>query len=188
MHVRRTVFALVRGLERVSTVSGVVAALLILPLVLVTCAEVFSRYVLGSSTAWGFELGYMGMGAHFLLGAAYTLKIRGHIRIDILYGYYPERLKAALDLAGYLLLILPFCIWLSMGLWEHMREAYEWGETTGASGWNPIVWPFRLILVTGFALLAVQICAEILRCLLVLFGGASTLDDNQPLEAKAKEV
>ncbi|MCP1675734.1 TRAP-type mannitol/chloroaromatic compound transport system permease small subunit [Natronocella acetinitrilica] len=169
-------------LERVSLGSGVIAALLILPLVTAICVEVVSRYVFGAPTTWAYELGYMGMGAHFLLGAAYTLKVRGHIRIDLLYALYPEKVKAAFDLAGYSLLILPFCVWMTLGFWEYTVEAYEWGETSGASAWNPKIWPYRLTMMMGFTLLAIQLIAEILRCLAVLVGAAETLDDARGIK------
>lgn len=164
-------------LERVSLGSGVIAALLIVPLVVATCIEVVSRYVFGAPTTWSYEIGYMGMGAHFLLGGAYTLKARGHIRIDLLYAFYPERVKAAFDFLGYACLTLPLCVWLVFGFWEYTVEAYQWGETTGASAWNPRVWPFRVIMMTAFLLLAVQLVAELLRCLAVLFGQAKSLDE-----------
>lgn len=170
-----------RLLERISFGSGVVAALLIAPLVLATCFEVFSRYVLGSPTIWAYEIASMGMGAHFLLGGAYTMMVGAHVRIDLFYGLYPERLKAALDLVGYGCLILPFCIWLGYGLWEYFVEAYEWGETSGASAWNPVIWPFRLVLFAGIVLLGIQVMAEILRCLAVLFGTSTSLDERRPV-------
>lgn len=170
-----------RSLERISFGSGVVAAMLIGPLVLATCIEVFSRYVLGRPTIWAYEIAYMGMGAHFLLGGAYTMMIGAHVRIDLIYGLYPERLKAAVDLIGYAGLILPFCIWLGYGLWWYFVEAYQWGETSGASAWNPVIWPFRLVLCAGIVLLGIQVLAEILRCLAVLFGTSASLDERRPI-------
>jgi len=170
-----------RFLERISFGTGVIAAMLIGPLVLATCVEVFSRYVLGRPTIWAYEIAYMGMGAHFLLGGAYTLLLGAHVRIDLIYGLYPERLKAAVDLIGYTILVLPFCIWLGYGLWEYFVEAYVWGETSGASAWNPVVWPFRLVLFAGIALLGIQIVAEILRCLAVLSGESASLDERRPI-------
>ncbi len=169
-------------LERVSLGSGVIAALLILPLVVATCVEVVSRYVFGAPTTWSYEIGYMGMGAHFLLGAAYTLKMRGHIRIDLLYAFYPERVKAGFDFLGYAILTLPLCVWLVFGFWEYTVEAYRWGGTTGASAWNPLVWPYRTIMMTGFLLLAIQLVAELLRCLAVLFGQAKSLDEARGIQ------
>lgn len=171
----------IRTLEMVSLGSGVIAGLIILPLVAATCLEVFSRYVLSSPTSWSYELGTMGMGAHFLLGAAYTLKHRAHIRIDIFYARYPVRVQALFDLAGYALLILPFCLWLIVGFWEHTVEAWVWKERSGISAWNPPAWPYRLVMMIGFVLLAIQVMAEILRCVAVLFGRLPSLNVDNPL-------
>lgn len=169
-------------LDRLTLGTGVVAAILIGPLVVATCVEVISRYVFGSPTIWAYEIGYMGMGAHFLLGGGYALLKRGHIRIDLIYAFYPERVKALFDLLGYALLVLPFCVWVSFGLWEYTQEAYHWGETSGASAWNPLIWPYRAIMLLGIAMLGVQVVAEILRCLAVLFGSARSLDEGRPSE------
>jgi TRAP-type mannitol/chloroaromatic compound transport system permease small subunit len=175
--------ATARLLERISLGTGIIAALLIAPLVLATCFEVFSRYVLGRPTIWAYEIGYMGMGAHFLLGGAYTLMVGGHIRVDVIYARYSERWKATLDLLGYSLLVLPFCAWLGYGFWEYFEEAYHWGERSGASAWNPQIWPFRLIMFTGIVLLGIQTVAEILRCLSVIVGETASLDESRRLEA-----
>jgi TRAP-type mannitol/chloroaromatic compound transport system permease small subunit len=171
-----------RFLERVSLGSGIVAASLIVPLVVATCIEVFSRYVLGRPTIWAYEVGYMGMGAHFLLGGAYTLLVGGHIRVDLIYARYSERTKAAVDLCGFALLMLPFCVWLGYALWGYFIEAYQWGERSGASAWNPVIWPFRLVLFAGIALLGLQVLAEILRCLAVLSGASRSLDEGRPAQ------
>ena len=53
-----------------------------IPLIAASCYEVFSRYVLGEPTLWAFEIGYMVMGTHFLIGLAYTLRERGHAWAD----------------------------------------------------------------------------------------------------------
>ena len=166
---------LARLLEKFSLGGGVIAAILIVPLMLAISWEVFSRYVLGSPTIWAYELGYMGLGAHFILGGAYTLKAGAHIRIDILYARFHPKWQALLDLVLYLGLLLPFTLWLTWGLWDFFQDAWRFGERSGQSAWNPVVWPFRLVLVAGFTLLAIQIVAECLKCLAVLTGRARSL-------------
>ena len=66
--------SLIRLIERVVTVVGIGAAMLLVPLVLVTCYEVFARYLFGAPTIWVYEIGYTLTGSHFLLGMAFTLK------------------------------------------------------------------------------------------------------------------
>lgn len=169
--------ALARFLDRISLGSGAIAALLVFPLILGTCWEVFARYVLGAPTIWAFELGYMGMGAHFLLGGAYTLKVGGHIRIDLIYSRLSPKGRALIDLLGHLLLMLPFTLWLTWGLWDFFADAWRFGERSGHSAWNPVVWPFRLVLVAGFVLLALQLLSEIVKALCVLTGRVRRLEE-----------
>jgi len=162
--------AFVRLVERISGFSGLVIAWVVFPLILATCYEVFSRYVLNAPTIWSFELGYMAMGVHALIGAAYTLRERGHIRIDIFYTYFSDRTKAIIDTAGYLLLFMPVICWVTYGLWEYWLGAYLSGERSGQSAWNPIIWPFHFTFFLGFFLLGLQGLAELVKCIRFLTG------------------
>lgn len=161
---------IVRWIERLSDMTGSVIAWVVFPLILATCYEVFSRYVLNAPTIWAFELGYMAMGVHGLIGAAYTLRARAHIRIDVLYGRYPPKIKALVDALGYLVLFLPVVIWLCLGLWEYWVEAYVAGELSGQSAWNPPIWPFRLSFFLGFAFLLLQGVAELIKAIQAFAG------------------
>lgn len=159
---------LVRLIERITGATGLVAAWLVALLVIAICYEVFSRYVLGAPTLWAFELGYMLMGASFLLGAAYALREGAHIRIDLLYGRFTARGQALVDLAGYTLFLLPFTVWLTAGLWGKTAAALASLERSGNSAWNPVIWPYRGIFCLSFLLLSLQIVAEIVKCVQAL--------------------
>jgi TRAP-type mannitol/chloroaromatic compound transport system permease small subunit len=160
----------VRMLERVSGGVGVLAAWVVVPLIGATCFEVFSRYVLNAPTIWAFELGYMAMGTQFLLGAAFTLRERGHIRIDILYAHFRPKVQALIDVCGYLFLMLPACFWLMLSLWNYAADAYLSGELSGQSAWNPPIWPFRMVFFSAFAVLTLQGTLELIKAASVLFG------------------
>lgn len=138
------------------------------PLIIATCYEVFSRYVLGVPTLWAYEVGYMVMGAHFLVGLAYTLREGAHVRVDFLYAHVSRRKRALIDAFSYVVLLLPLAGWLAIGLAEKVALAYESHERTGMSAFNPVIWPFRAILCAAFALLFLQAFAELIRCYLVL--------------------
>jgi TRAP-type mannitol/chloroaromatic compound transport system permease small subunit len=159
-------------IERMTGGIGLIAALVVAPLVLATVYEVFSRYLFNAPTIWAYELAYMAMGTNFLLGAAFTLRERGHIRIDVAYSHFSPRLKALIDSLGYLLFFLPVAWWLSWGLWNYAYGALLSGETSGESAWNPVIWPFRLVFFLGFLMLALQGTAELIKALLVLSGRA----------------
>ena len=154
-----------RAIGAVTEVTGGAAALLVIPLVIATCWEVFARYVLGSPTIWAFELGYMLMGVHFLLGGALTLKRQSHVRIDLIYGQIGPRHRAWIDLILYAALVLPALALLDLRLWEHAAGAFASGETSGQSAWNPPIWPLRAAILASFVLLTAQVVAEMARCL-----------------------
>ena len=162
--------ALVRWIERITGSAGLLIAWVVLPLILASCYEVFSRYVLDAPTIWAFELGYMAMGVHSLIGAAFALRERAHIRIDILYIHFPPRVRALLDVGGYLLLFMPVVCWVSLGLWDYWVEALLSGEHSGQSAWSPLIWPFRLSFFIGYFLLALQGLAELIKCAQFLAG------------------
>ena len=167
---------LVRQIERLSGASGLIIAWLALPLIIATCYEVFSRYVLNNPTIWAFELGYMAMGTHALIGMAFTLRERNHIRIDVLSMRFSRRTRAIVDLIGYLVLFLPVMGWLSYALWDYWVEAFISGQRSGQSAWNPIIWPFRLCFFIGVALLLLQGLAEIVKSIDALRGETHEAD------------
>ena len=159
---------LIGFLDRVSGTSGAIAAWLVIPLIAASCYEVFSRYVLGAPTFWAYEVGTMVMGTHFLIGLAYTLREREHVRVDFLYAHVSPRKRALIDAFTYVVLVLPLAGWLTFGLWDKVLKAYESHERTGMSAFNPVIWPFRLVMCSAFALLFLQALAELIRCYEVL--------------------
>lgn len=166
----------VRWIERLSATSGMVIAWLVFPLILASCYEVFSRYVLSAPTIWAFELGYMAMGTHALVGAAYTLREGGHIRIDVLYSRFSDKSRAIVDVIGYLVFFLPVIIWTSVELWNYWVEALVKNMMSGQSAWNPPIWPFRFAFFFGIALLALQGLAELIKALRLLLDRSEGLD------------
>ena len=159
-----------RWAERLTVGVGWLAAVVVVPLALATCYEVFARYIFTAPTIWAFELGYMLTGSHFLLGAAITLQRGQHIRIDLFYARLTPKRRAMVDLICYLLLFVPFAVFLSGRLWEYMEHAVKTGELSGQSAWNPPIWPFRLVFFCGFALLALQALVEAVKAIYALRG------------------
>jgi TRAP-type mannitol/chloroaromatic compound transport system permease small subunit len=153
---------LIRGIERLVGTVGIAAAMLLVPLVLATSWEVFSRYAMGAPTIWAYEVGYILTGSHFLLGLAYTLREGLHIRIDIFTGSMSPRTRALLDSIAYAI-VLPLLVWLSWMLLQYLIAGYVRGERSGQSALNPPVWPFRVVFFVSFVLFALQVLAELLK-------------------------
>ncbi|HEX6978118.1 MAG TPA: TRAP transporter small permease subunit [Alphaproteobacteria bacterium] len=161
---------ILRLIERVSGASGVIAAWLIVPLIFATVYEVISRYVFNAPTIWAYEVGYLATGSSFLVGMAYALREGAHIRIDAISMNMSAKRRAVIDLVLYGVFLIPFVVWLTHMLYTRALDAFESGERSGQSAWNPPLWPFRTIFFIAFALLLIQIVAEIIKCVRVLSG------------------
>ncbi len=162
--------AVIRIIERITRSVGIMASLAIVPLVLATCYEVLARYAFGAPTIWAYEIGYTLTGSHFLLGMAFTLAVGAHIRIDIFSGKFSPRTRALIDLCAYAVM-LPLLIWLSYALFQHLATGYLRSERSGQSAMNLPVWPFRIVFLVAFTLLALQVLAEVVKTVRALRTG-----------------
>jgi len=142
---------------------------LVLAVTLISAANALMRYGFGmSSNAW-LEIQWYLFGAIFLLAAGYTLKHNGHVRVDVLYGRWPPRARAWIDLLGAALFLLPLCVlmvWLS---WHGFIESFQRGELSSDAG-GLIRWPVRLLIPLGFALLGLQGVSELIKRVAFLRG------------------
>jgi len=154
---------LIRAIDRLSGSVGLFAALLIVPLIIATSYEVFARYLFGAPTVWAFEIGYILTGSHFLLAMAFTLREGQHIRIDIFSDKFSLRTRALIDLCCYAV-VLPLMCWLTYALAGHLWRGYAHSERSGQSALNLPVWPFRVVFVVAFVLLALQVVVEMAKC------------------------
>jgi len=157
-------------IERVSGFSGKATAWLVAPLILATVYDVAARYLFNAPTQWAYEVGYMMMGAHALLGMAFTLREGGHIRIDAFTQRFSQTTKALIDLVGYVVFLLPCLVWITWSLWDYWMKALTTHELSGQSAWNPVIWPFKLIFFVAFALLVLQVLAEVIKAVQYLSG------------------
>ncbi len=99
-----------------------------------------------------------------MLGAAFTLQRKGHVRTDSLYANWSPRRQAMVDLGGHLLMLLPFAGVLLFVGWGYFVKAYVTNETFVSSSWQPITWPFKLAMPLTGLLLLIQGVSECLKC------------------------
>lgn len=162
---------LARQLDRIAAGSGRVVAWLIVPMVLSLCYEVVARYFFNAPTQWAYDMTFMLYGSFFMLGAAFTLQRKGHVRTDSLYAGWSPRRQALVDLGGHLLMLLPFAgVFVFVG-WGYFVKAWVTNETFVSSSWQPITWPFKLAMPVAGALLLIQGFSECLKCLHTLRHG-----------------
>ena len=154
---------MVRAIDGLSRLFGAIAALLVIALVVLMLYDVVLRYAFNAPTTWGNDMNTWLMGASFILSIAYAMSTDSHVRVDLLYDERSRPRIRYFDLIGLTFIILPTVAWVTWGLWDHFQEAYRTGERSGSGGFNPIVWPFKFILLVGFAMFTLQIVAEIVK-------------------------
>jgi TRAP-type mannitol/chloroaromatic compound transport system permease small subunit len=157
--------------DRVSTWVGQAFAWLILALTLQVSWEVFSRYVLNQPNAWSFDLMIMMYGTVFMMAGAYTLAKDGHVRGDVLYGFFPPRLQAALDLLLYLLFFIPGIVALVWAGYTYAAESWAINEHSTLTANGPPLYPFKTVIPIAGILLLAQGVVEIVRCILCIKQG-----------------
>lgn len=154
---------IVEKIDSLSIWSGKLVAWIVIPNVLALVYEFIARYLFGSPTIWSYEVTYFFYGSHFLLGSAYTLHLKSHIRIDILYQHLSPGGKAMVDLIGYLIFFFPVTLLLIYAGVEFTIQSFQMSEKSGLSPWRPHLYPFKGIVVIAIFLLFLQGVAEFIR-------------------------
>jgi len=160
-----------RRLDPIAIWSGRLACLLLIPLVLGLTWEVGARYLFNAPTMWAYDLTFILYGSFFMLGAAFTLQRKGHVRTDMYYDRWPPRRQALVDLACYLVLFVPFVAIFAVTGSEYFWKAFTTGEKFVSSTWQPVTWPFKLAMPAAGVLLLVQGASELCKCLHTLQRG-----------------
>ncbi len=163
---------LIRRIDAFSDALGRAVAWGTLLMVIITFVVVVLRYV--------FDMGWIAMqesvtylhATVFMLGAAYTLRHGGHVRVDILYQRFGPRGKAWVNLLGTLLLLLPmmgFVLWSS---WDYVIESWKVLEGSREAGGLPGVFLLKTLILLMPLTLILQGISLALKSLRVLLGAA----------------
>ncbi len=157
--------------DRLSTWLGKACAWSVIGLTLLISWEVFSRYVLNRPHAWVLDAQIMFYGLLFMSAGAYTLAKNGHVRGDVLYGFFQPRTQATIDLTLYIVFFLPGIVALTWAGWTFANDSLAIREQTFNADPLPI-YPFKFVVPVAGAMLLLQGLVEILRCVICLKTGA----------------
>lgn len=160
-----------RRLDPISVASGEFVAWLIIPMVLGLTYEVVARYVFNAPTLWAYDMTFMMYGGYFMLGAAFTLQRKGHVRTDSYYGEWSVRRQATVDIVCYLVMFLPFVMVFAYTGSGYFLKSFMTGERFVSSPWMPIAWPFKAAMPLAGILLLIQGLSEFLKSLHALKTG-----------------
>ena len=162
---------LLLAVDRLSTFIGKTFAWTAALLTVMISWEVFSRYALNHPHAWMLDAQIMLYGTLFMTAGAYTLSKNGHVRGDVLYGFFRPRTQATLDLILYFVFFLPGVVALTYAGWNFFNESLAIREQTFSADALPL-YPFKFILPLSGAILLLQGIVEIIRCVICIRSGA----------------
>jgi len=158
-------------IDKLSTWIGHAFSWLIVGLTLLISWEVFSRYALDSPHAWAFDAMIMLYGTLFMMAGAYTLAKNGHVRGDVLYGFFTPRVQAGLDLTLYIVFFIPGVVALAWAGYTYAAESWAIKEGSNITAGGPPYYPFKTVIPVAGAFLLLQGIVEIIRCIICLKQG-----------------
>lgn len=138
-------------------------AWLVLAVICVQFALVIARYVFGFGSIWLTEAVVYGHATVFLLASAWTLRAGGHVRVDIFYADATPRTRAIVDLAGALLLLLPFALVLAWLASPYAARSWAVFERSQESSGLPLVFALKTLIPLFAVLMALQGVAQAIR-------------------------
>ena len=165
----QALLAVSRAIDALSGAVGRLTEYLVLICCLISAGVALVRYLFSYSSNGWLEIQWYMFAAIVLLGASHTLRMNEHVRVDLVYGNVSDRSRLWIDTVGLILFLIPpslFLMWLS---WPFFLLSFQQGEISqNASGL--IRWPVKLIIVAGFALLALQGISELIKRIASLLG------------------
>jgi TRAP-type mannitol/chloroaromatic compound transport system permease small subunit len=157
--------------DKVSTWVGQTFSWLIVSLTALITWEVYSRKVLDHPHAWTFDVMIMMYGTLFMMAGAYALAKSSHVRGDVLYGFFPPRVQASLDLALYLVFFIPGVMAFVWAGYTYASESWAINEHSNITSDGPAIYPFKTVIPVAGALILMQGIVEIIRCVICLKQG-----------------
>ena len=158
----RQLMPLAHVIDKLSEWLGVIASWLVLLACLVSAGNATIRYLISnSSNAW-LELQWYMFAGMVLLGAAYTLKVNEHVRVDLIYGMVSDRTRHWIDLLGGAVFLTPMCLVMIWFTWPWFVQSWTLNEASNNAG-GLIRWPVILLLPVGFTLIQLQGISEMIK-------------------------
>lgn len=161
--------SLSRVIDRLTAGFGVLAEYFVLFAVVVSGGNAILRYTLGITSNGALEIQWYMFAAIVLFGAAHTLQMNAHVRVDLVYSSISERGRLYVDIVGIILILLPTMAYFFSLTWPFFLRSFLNGETSMNAG-GLILWPAKLTLPVGFGLLFLQGISELIKRVAALQG------------------
>ena len=151
----------VRSVDAVNKVVGTFAMYLVFLMIGILLYEPVARNLFGTSSIWAVEMAQFTMAAYYLLGGGFSMMLKGHVRMDLLYGRWSEKKQAKVDAVTSLFLIF-YLVFLLYGAYSSIEYAVMYGQKN-RSAWAPYMAPIKIIMGTGVLLMLLQSIATFFK-------------------------
>jgi TRAP-type mannitol/chloroaromatic compound transport system permease small subunit len=182
---------LLLSIDKISTWVGQAFSWLIVVLTVLMTWEILSRRFFDAPHAWTFDAQIQLYGMLFMAAGGYTLSKSGHVRGDVLYGFFAPRVQATIDLVLYVFFFIPGIVALAYAGIIYAGESWAIRERSGIMTEGPPIYQFKTFIPIAGFLLLLQGFAEIARCVICLRTGEwpSRQEDVEEVDVdKLKEM
>jgi TRAP-type mannitol/chloroaromatic compound transport system permease small subunit len=165
----KSLLAFSRGTDALSAAAAKVADWLVLAACLISAGNAAMRYLISYSSNGFLEIQWYLFGALVFLGASHTLRMNEHVRVDIVYAAVSDRARLWIDAIGFVVFFLPVTVYLTYLSIPFFRNSFLSGEGSSNAG-GLILWPIKLVIPLGFAMLTLQGLSELIKRIAALQG------------------
>jgi TRAP-type mannitol/chloroaromatic compound transport system permease small subunit len=168
--------AISRTIDTVNEKLGKATAWLVLAAVLISAANATTRKLFNlSSNAW-LELQWYLFGVVFMVGAAWTMKLNEHVRVDVVSSRLSKHVRDRIEIFGLLVFFFPFVlihVYESIPFFMTSWRTQEWSTNAGGL----IIWPAKFMVLFGFILLTLQGVSQLIKRVAIVRGDLVEVDD-----------
>ena len=165
---RNTIALIADGIDRITVAIGRIGMWCSLYVVVAEFAVVVLRYAFGFGSIRLQESVLYAHAGLFMLAAAWTLQIDGHVRVDIFYTHASPRARAVVDLVGAVVFLLPFTVVLFALALPYVERSWSIFEGSPQPSGLPLVYLLRTVILAFAALIGLQGMAQAIRAALIL--------------------
>lgn len=157
----KAVIVFVHAVDAVNRVVGRFSMYLVFLMIGILLYEPIARNLFDQSCIWAVEMAQFTMAAYYLLGGGYSMILKGHVRMDLLYDRWSDRTKAKVDAVTGLFLIF-YLVFLLYGSYSSIEYAVMYGQKN-RSAWAPYMAPIKIIMGLGVLLMLLQSIATFFK-------------------------
>jgi len=165
---RNTIALIADGIDRITVAIGRIGMWCSLYVVVAEFAVVVLRYAFGFGSIRLQESVLYAHAGLFMLAAAWTLQIDGHVRVDIFYTHASPRARAVVDLVGAVVFLLPFAVVLFALALPYVERSWSIFEGSPQPSGLPLVYLLKTVILAFAALIGLQGMAQAIRAALIL--------------------